>query len=154
MNHNFEYKASGNIVFYPKKYSNKAWSILNCEVGIIEYYGYWMEKMFDIKLQKPKHGAHITVIREEQIEDSIYDSLWEKDQNKEIQFDYSNKIQTNGEHFWLPIKCDELLDIRGSMGLVKKGRFSLHMTVGRLRNIDMEWFDLDYFNYINGYYDK
>ena len=34
MNHNFEYKASGNIVFYPKKYSNKSNNSKNLDIKI------------------------------------------------------------------------------------------------------------------------
>jgi hypothetical protein len=140
------YKSSGEIYFYPKKYSNKAWAIINCEIGIVEYYQYWIEKLYKIKLQKPKHGAHITCIREEQIKDEVYDELWTKNQNKTIIFEYSNKIETNGEHFWLPIICEEIFDIREEMGLVRKGEFSLHLTIGRLAPKDMEWFNIDYFN--------
>lgn len=150
----YEYKGKGNIYFYPKKYSNKAWAILNSEIGIIDYYAWWVEKIFGYKLQKPKHGTHITVIREEEINEHLYDSLWEKDQNKEIIFEYSNKIETNGEHFWIPIKCDILLDIRENMGLCRKPIFSLHMTIGRLKDIDINTFDFKYFNWVNNYYDK
>ena len=140
------YKSSGEIFFYPKKYSNKAWAILNSEIGIVEYYQYWMLKFYGVKLQKPKHGAHITCIREEQIADEVYDTKWTKYQDKAIIFEYSNKIETNGEHFWLPIICEELYDIREEMGLVRKSEFGLHLTIGRLTENDAKWFTLNHFN--------
>lgn len=133
------YKSSGEIYFYPKKYSNKAWSIVNCEIGIVEYYQFWLKKLYGIKLQTPKHGAHITCIREEQIEDDVYDTLWTKYQDKTILFEYSNEIVTNGEHFWLPVISEELFDIREEMGLVRKGEFGLHLTIGRLTPNDKKW---------------
>lgn len=139
-------KSSGEIFFYPKKYSNRAWAIVNCEIGIVEYYSFWLKKFYSVKLQKPKHGAHITCIREEQIKDEVYDELWTKHQDKTINFEYSNKIETNGEHFWLPVISEELLDIREEMGLVRKGEFGLHLTIGRLTPNDMKWFDIKYFN--------
>ena len=42
------YKSSGEIYFYPKKYSNKAWAIVNCEIGIVEYYNFWLKKFYVI----------------------------------------------------------------------------------------------------------
>jgi len=139
-------ESSGEIYFYPKKYSNKAWAIVNCEIGIVDYYQWWLKKLYGIKLQTPKHGAHITCIREEEIADEVYDDLWTKNQNKTILFKYANKIETNGEHFWLPVISEELLDIREEMGLVRKGEFGLHLTIGRLTPNDMNWFDVKYFN--------
>ena len=69
----------------------------------------------------------------------VYDELWTKYQDKTILFDYSNEIVTNGEHFWLPVISEELFDIREEMGLVRKGEFGLHLTLGRLTPNDKKW---------------
>jgi len=120
INDNKMFKGKGEIYFYPKKYSNKAWAILNCDQELVEYYTSFFCKRFGIhKLQKPKHGSHITVIREEEISDEVYDTLWGKNQYKEIEFQYSNEIKTNGEHIWLPVISEELLNLREEMGLNK-----------------------------------
>jgi hypothetical protein len=132
------YYSKGNIYFYPKNYSDTQWAIVNCDPEIVEYYIYWIKKHYWLeKLQKPKHGSHITTIRGESVSDEIYNSIWTKYQNEEIEFEYTNEISTNGEHFWLPVHCNRLLDIREEMGLVRNPEFSLHLTIARLREEDM-----------------
>lgn len=104
------------------------WLLLQVDDDIARYYSSVIKKQFGIDLNwKAKSGAHVSVIRGEQL--PIPDH-WEEDEGREIEIAYTHQLYTNGEHWWLNVMCDELADIRTSYGLPTNKRF-FHLTIGR-----------------------
>jgi hypothetical protein len=51
---------------------------------------------------------------------------------RQISFAYDPNLRFNGEYFWLPVQCEELLDLREQLGLRREPRMPLHLTVARV----------------------
>lgn len=106
------------------------WLLLEVDDEIARYYAWIMKQRFDINLHwKSKWGAHVSVIRGEQLHMNL--DKWGEDEGREIQINYTHDIYTNGEHWWLNVLCDELADVRSHYGLPTNKRF-FHLTIGRL----------------------
>ena len=112
---------------------------------ICEYYAWFIEKRYDLKLIKPLRDAHISFINDSindikkgsGIEnDAEVEVLWEtvknKWDNKEIEVVFNLDVMGNGPHWWMIIPHEErvfLHNIRKELGL-EKPYFGLHMSVG------------------------
>lgn len=124
----------GSLYYYDKNVRDTQWLLLNIEDNsLIEYYQYWIKKHYWINtLQKPKHGAHISVIRGETIEDELFYKHWKKYHNDIIHIEYDNNIQDNNEHFWVKAYSKDLENIRTELGLNPIPEYNFHITIGRL----------------------
>lgn len=129
------YKTTGIILFSPTRtiekseINNPCWCIIGIDDELSKYYRYVCNKLFHIKLQSPKWGPHITIIRNEFLD--TVPEIWKSLDRKEIEIEYTNKIKTNGKHFWLPIiNNDKYYDIREKMGILDKPEINFHLTFG------------------------
>ncbi len=104
------------------------WMIATCEGDLTEYYAWHLKKRTGLILQRPAWGAHISVIRGEEPPNK---ELWKKHQDKEVTLLYDPNVRTNGDHWWMRVHCNELLDIREELGLPRFGALTLHLTLGR-----------------------
>lgn len=131
------FKTEGELYYYDKNIRDTQWLLLNCDNSILEYYQHWFKKHYWLdKIQKPKHGSHISVIRGEIIDDVLYHKFWKMYHGQKIELTYSNEIKSNGDYFWLPVQSNMLENIRLELGLSKLPEFNFHLTLGRLREID------------------
>lgn len=125
-------RSYGKITYSPKSHLNdsKDWAIVRCDPSFCDYYIYLYNREFPWKpkLIRPVWQAHISFIRNENI---INPSQWGLMNNKTIDFDYEPGVQTNGEYYWLKVKCDALLELRQAYGLPREPKFGLHLTIGR-----------------------
>lgn len=128
-----DFTATGTLVFDPVagKAQNPWWAIIECPKDIIEYYHHWIAKEENVKLNKPLFGAHISVIRGEEPPDS-FKSIWGAGQGSELLFSYKHEVETNGEYWWLRVRCEELNALRKKMGLNSEVEFDFHLTIGRV----------------------
>lgn len=129
-------KSIGKIIYSPQTHlkSSQKWAILSCDDEIGKYYRHlftlqhpYLNNKYHGKLSRPVWGAHISFIRNE----NIQNNLWKFRENELVQFEYEPGVKDNGEYYWLKVKCDALLDIRSEYGLVRNPRFGLHLTIGR-----------------------
>ena len=115
-----------------------------------DYYRYLLEKRFGLhvqtsytesgevvtrthiglKLQLPAWGTHISVIRGEPVDNKVWEAYKNQYHNKIVEFEYDINPRTAGMHWWLKVKCEELLDLRELMGLSRNPKWSLHLTLG------------------------
>ena len=140
----------GKIHFDPtdktkKHISQSSWkkmALILFDGDVSEYYSWFIERRYNLKLNKPLRGAHISFFN-----DSVNDlkianpnkdiqKLWNdlslKWNNKIINVQLDTDVRSDGEHWWLniPEECRKPIhDIRAEIGL---GRpfFGLHMTIG------------------------
>lgn len=133
-------KSIGKLIYSPRSHlgSNEKWAALMCDDEISRYYRHLFSKTYPYtngnpcgKLTRPVWGSHISFIRNEQAK--AY--LWGLQNGKIVEFEYEGGVVDNGTYFWLPVNCPYLFDLRENLGLPRKPRFGLHLTVGILSKI-------------------
>ncbi len=140
------FEIKGNIIFEPinltRKHQNQSsWKKvamvkLNCD--LYSYYAWFLKKRFNLKLNKPIRGTHITIINDI-VDDNIYNEVKKYFNNKEITIKYDpSDIRTNGTHWWIKAHSTDVENIRLSMGLNPNLYFGLHITIGLATNLNAE----------------
>ena len=158
----------GKIVFDPenrtRKHNRQAdWkriAMVHFEGDMAEYYSWFIERRYNLKLNKPLRGAHITFINDstkdltknftipiETVND-MWSTLRDKWDGKEIEITLNLNVRTNGEHWWLRATSPQFEELRSEIGL---GRpfFNYHMTIGYANERNIE-----HSQYIVGLIDK
>lgn len=128
------FKSIGKIIYSPKSHvgAPNKWAIVSCDDEISKYYRHLFFKQYPFlngynlgkKLQRPIMGAHISFVRNES------SKLWNIDNYKLIEFEYSHDIYSNGQYFWAKVECPALLDLREKIGLCRFPNVDLHLTIG------------------------
>lgn len=146
----------GKIVFdvenkTKKHNSQSSWkyiAMIMFEGDDCEYYSWFLKKRFNLDLNKPLRGAHISFINDsfndinkgtnknlKQVND-IWKKVKKKWHGKKIPVMLYLTPKTDGKYWWLNVHnqyYDKLMNIRKEVGL---GRpyFNFHMTVGYANN--------------------
>jgi hypothetical protein len=102
---------------------------------IIDYYAWFIKKKYWIRLQKPLHDAHITLVSPK-----IHKEIdWKKAKTydkKQIEFEYDPNIVQGGYTkgfimFYLKIYSEELDKLKEDIKVIEKdGYKGLHITIG------------------------
>lgn len=140
-------KLKGRIKFDPKDVTTKHHSQANWKRvamvmftgDVTEYYSWFIERRYNLVLNRPLRGGHITFIndRKSEINDE-WDNVKKKWDGKEVEVTINLDPRTNSgddgskHHWWLKVPeedRDELLGIRNELGLGKPN-FGFHMTIG------------------------
>lgn len=119
-----EFTCNGQIIYHSK------WVIMECPKDILDYYWHWIFLEKGIKLHKPRFGSHISVIRGDESFDRN-SPLYRKYHENILSFSYTNKLETNGDYWWLPVSCTKLENLREELGLIRNPPFGFHLTIGR-----------------------
>lgn len=78
-------------------------------------------------LLRPAWHEHITVVRNEEPANKIG---WHAISPRPVPFLYSNIVEGDENHVWLPVWCDEALGLRTHLGLSRDPYYPLHLTIG------------------------
>ena len=151
---------TGRIGFEPEDKTNKhllqsSWkkiAMVFIEGDICEYYAWFLQKRYNITLNKPIRGAHVSFINDsirdltknnDNLEEEIL-QLWEdvktKWDGKEIDIVLDLNPRTNGRIWWLNIPEEEregLQAIRDELGL-DRPFFGMHMSIGYANERNIE----------------
>ena len=151
---------TGKIGFEPEDKTKKhllqsSWkkvAMVFIEGDICEYYAWFLKKRYDISLNKPIRGAHVSFINDSMTdltqnntksEEEVL-KLWEdvktKWDGKEIDIVFDLNPKTNDRTWWLNIPHEErqgLQAIRDELGLGKPF-FGLHMSIGYVNEKNIE----------------
>ena len=109
-----------------------------CDIG--EYYRYVFNFQYRayIKIQKPKWGYHISVLRKE--EPKLNKDKWEEQNGLTISFQYEPVYRIGDNHVWLDIDSSDIYELRCFFGLYEEPEYSLHLTIGYIENIyNINW---------------
>jgi hypothetical protein len=122
----------GTIRYSPKLLgasSSKWWVVIDCDPELGRYYRhlFHLDSYRCNKLQRPAWECHITVVRDEEPPNKL---LWEKYDGLEVDFEIVGCVETNGDYYWFPIKCQQALDLRIELGLGEP-LYPLHVSIGR-----------------------
>jgi hypothetical protein len=119
------FKSFGDV-----EYHDSGWIVLACCQDLTRYYKSWLRVK---ALCSAPYGSHITIVNGRE-EDPRASDAWKKYNGKTIEFGYEPDIRTDGEYYWLPVVCPQLLDLREELGLKRELRFPLHLTVAKVKD--------------------
>lgn len=142
---NILFKCKGIITFpdnITKKHEMQSeWKqtiIIKTNCDIENYYSWFIQKRFNLVLNKTIRGSHLTIVNDK-MNPSEFNKFRDIFENKEIIFYYNPIPVTNGEHWWLRVFCPESENIREIMGLNRVPYFNLHLTIGYANNKNIEY---------------
>jgi len=123
----------GTLRYNPKLLgtsSSKWWVVLNCDPELGKYYRhlFYLQSYYCNKLTRPAWECHITIVRDEEPPNKQF---WEKYNDLEVNFETVGEMETNGDYYWFPIKCQQALDLRSELGLGEL-LYPLHVSIGRV----------------------
>ena len=130
------YQATGKLIYDPRTEVSRFdawWLALEVNDSIAHYYRHRVDATLGVKLNRPLWRAHVTVIRGERPA-RFREALWKKYHGYSVQIAYSPDIQLSPKYAWLPVKSQELEDIREELGLPRQPRVPFHLTVGNTKN--------------------
>ena len=94
------------------------------------YYAWFIKKRFNLELNKPIRGSHVTFINDSERETPNFDEGAKLFDKKEIVFYIDPSPRTNGEHWWLRVWSPDAESIREICGTSRIPYFSFHLTLG------------------------
>jgi len=144
------FKVKGRIVFDPPNMTRKhdrqsSWKriamlVFNCDMD--HYYSWFINKRYNLKLNAPLRGPHITFINDRWFgEDSEWNEIKKEFDGKEIEVELNPDVRSDGKHWWLVVDENSrkpLHNIRIKLGFTERPHFGLHMSAGfaNEKNID------------------
>jgi len=140
------YKSKGKIRYSPTNNgkierrdggTTKWWVVLDVDEEIGRYYRelYRLNHYKTQVINRPAWGAHVSVVADEI---PLNQTAWRKYDRKLINFDYLPQPLGNGKYVWLPVVCEELLDLREELGLKRNPYHPLHLTVGNNKDENLQ----------------
>jgi hypothetical protein len=139
MNNQFPHFGEGILLYDPDRKGMKAntknWLIVQVDNQIVSYYRWWLKFEKHIVTNPPSWGAHISVVRGENIPvDSR--QKWKYNHGKRVRFQYQHisDVRTQvaddgGMFYFVDVISPELTEIREALGL--RTFYKFHITVGR-----------------------
>jgi hypothetical protein len=94
------------------------------------YYTWFICKRYNLVLNRPLRGSHVTIINDAEREAPFFDEVMKLYEGKEIEFFIDPSPRTNGEHWWLRVFSPASEEIRRLCGLNPQPYFDLHFTLG------------------------
>ena len=140
----------GKIEFDPvnvtKKHNKQAsWkktAMVKFDCDIWEYYSWFLKKRFNLYLNKPLRGTHLTIINDKFDPETeyLYDQGRQLFHGKEIRIQYDpTLIRSNDKgHWWINAQSDDAKNIRSVMGLTPDPYFGFHITIGLATHLQLD----------------
>ncbi len=135
------FETEGIIIFDPidktkKHQAQSSWKktamiVLDCD--IYSYYSWFINRRYNIILNPPLRGSHVTVINDRIDTEELIESYLktkEKYDQTLVKFRYYPDVRSDGVHWWLPVQSDQMLAIREEAKL-GKSFYSPHLSIGR-----------------------
>lgn len=141
------FELKGKIEFDPvnvtkKHNSQSSWkktAMVKFDDDTWAYYAWFLEKRFNLKLNKPLRGTHITIIND-RCDFDTFEQARQVFDGKEITLKYDPTIiRANKKgHWWIKVECEDVRSIRKAMGLTPDPYFGLHLTIGLATHLQLE----------------
>lgn len=110
------------------------------DCDLYAYYSWFIEKRFNLKLNKPLRGTHLTIINDKFDTDESYKNARELFHGKEIsvQFDPALIRSNLKGHWWINADSQDARNIRKIIGLDPNPYFRYHITIGLATHLQLE----------------
>jgi hypothetical protein len=109
-----------------------------------EYYSWFVKTRYNLTLNRPLRGAHISFINDSVRDMGVYADKWDEIKEKyngtEVTLNLDVDVRTDSKHWWLVVEYESrkpLLDIRSELGLGKP-YFGMHLTIGYANEKNIE----------------
>jgi hypothetical protein len=152
-------KITGKILFDPKDRTKKhkfqsEWKkmvLVEFSGDLCDYYSWFIKKRYNLELNRPLRGAHISFINDSVRDMGVNADKWEDIKKKyngtEVTLTLDPDVRGDGKHWWLVVEHESrkpLLEIREKLGLGKP-YWGMHLTVGYAneRNIEHSRYIVD-----------
>lgn len=158
-------KLTGTLIFDPedktkKHVSQSSWkkvAMIQFESsaqtnGICSYYSWFIEKRYNLKLNKPLRGAHVTVINDRQSEmNGKWSEVKSLHHGKKVTVTIDLDARTDAKHWWLRVPNELNPDLQGIRNLLGLGApfYAFHLTLGMANEKNIE-----HSKYIHGLINK
>ena len=121
--------AKGTLKYFPLEGESNdvGWLILECDRDLGLYYCWFVQRHLGLRLQHPRLGSHITVVRGEVVKNLV---RWSAYPSQTIDFYYSHEIKTNNIYWWLSVYSPCLMSVRQELGLKVQPEYDFHVTIG------------------------
>jgi hypothetical protein len=140
------FEMKGKILFDPinvtkKHNAQSVWkkvAIVKFDCDLYEYYSWFLKKRFNLFLNKPLRGTHLTFINDI-VDDDIYLQARDIFDGKEITIKYDPTIVRSNKsgHWWLKAESLDCQNIRNAMG-IGDPYFGYHITIGLATHLQLE----------------
>lgn len=139
-------KTKGIIEFEPedktkKHLSQTSWkrlAMIRTNDDLCEYYSWFIKSRFNLKLNKPIRGSHVTFVNDRDTEVPFFEDSKKLFDGKEITFYIDPEPRTNGEHWWLRVYCSDAENIRSVCGGNPIPFYAFHLTIGYATHLQLE----------------
>lgn len=140
---------TGTILFEPENVTKKhklqaEWkrtAFVMFKSDICEYYSWFLKKRYNLILNKPLRGPHISWVNDRTSDfNDNFELVKEKWSGKEIEITLDVDLRSDQKHWWLNIPHEhreQLHNIRSEMGL-NKPYWGLHMSIGYASHLQLE----------------
>jgi hypothetical protein len=132
-------KCNGFLIFDPKRPGIKktkrdvnTWVIAKVDNSITDYYCWWLERVYGIKLSRPAWGTHVTIVNDKDRVTDLdrFNEVKEKFNSKFCQIQFDVNIKKVWQFWSLDVYSNGMFkEIRRSLGL--NPDFPFHITIGR-----------------------
>src|SRR5579883_3482590 len=117
------FHSTGQLIYEPslltmKNKKSPWWVIVQCCPDLAAYYRFFIGRAA-FAVAAPAFGSHISVITDEKPPEAQL-PLWKAHHLKEVEFEYTPELQSDGLYFWLPVVCPTLLTLREELGLARE----------------------------------
>lgn len=151
---------SGKIGFEPENKTKKhnlqsSWkriAMVFFDGDVAEYYAWFLKKRYNLILNRPIRGAHISFINDKNSDMTLEDEIsleevnknWERVKeewdNKEVEISFDLDYRTDGQHWWLNVdeessKCLQMIRNKLNLG---KPFYGFHMSLGYANERNLE----------------
>jgi hypothetical protein len=128
------FKSTGTLIYSDSPYK----LIVEVDDDLGNYYRQFIPRAWQVR--KPMYPSHISIVRNEAPPNL---SVWNKYQNKEIDFEYDSFIYFDEIYYWLNAYSAILEDIRLELGLPNLSEFTkspdgkhrFHITIGNTKHL-------------------
>ena len=115
-----------------KHHAQSSWkrtAMIKTDCDLERYYAWFLEKRFNLKLNRTLRGTHISIINDK-VDKDVFEQAAKMFHGKEIAFYYEIEPRGISTHWWLRVHCPDALVIREAMGLARDPFYALHLTLG------------------------
>ena len=124
------FHSTGQIAYFANPPHYKSIVVVDSELA--RYYR--QQVPVEVKLNRPKYSAHISVVRNEI---PVNLNAWAAYEGQAIEFEYEHQIYNDELYYWLNCYSPRLEEIRQELGLTStrspNGAHRFHCTLGNLK---------------------
>jgi hypothetical protein len=125
-----------------KHFSQSSWKktvMVRFDDDLCSYYSWFIQKRFNLKLNRPLRGTHMTIVNDRITDIDSYIEAKKLFDKKEITIKYDPTIIRGNKkgHWWLKSDSNDASNIRRVMGLNPDPYFGYHMTIGIANELNL-----------------